>query len=56
MYLICDFDETLVINNFVEEQFFKLFLAQPWMIVKYGLQSYWFLYYMFGVWRCYSKC
>ena len=39
MYLICDFDGTLVKNDFFEEQFFKLFLEQPWIIVRYGLQS-----------------
>ena len=38
MYLICDFDGTLVRNDFFEERFFKLFLEQPWSIVRYGFQ------------------
>jgi 2-hydroxy-3-keto-5-methylthiopentenyl-1-phosphate phosphatase len=36
MYLICDFDGTLVKNDFFEERFFKYFLEQPWMIFRYG--------------------
>jgi len=38
MYLICDFDGTLVSNDFFEEKFFKLFLEQPWIIIWYGFQ------------------
>jgi hypothetical protein len=38
MHLICDFDETLVKNDFFEERFFKLFLEQPCLIVKYGFK------------------
>lgn len=39
MYLICDFDGTLFINDFFEEKFFKLCLEQPWEVVRYGLQK-----------------
>jgi phosphoserine phosphatase len=35
MYLICDFDGTLVKNDFFEEKVFKLFLKQPWQVLKY---------------------
>lgn len=38
MHLICDFDGTLVKNDFFEERFFRLFLVQPWLILKYGFK------------------
>jgi phosphoserine phosphatase len=39
MYLICDFDGTLVKNDFFEERFFKLLLEKPWLIIWYGFQK-----------------
>ena len=38
MHLVCDFDGTLVKNDFFEERFFRLFLVQPWLILKYGFK------------------
>ena len=38
MYLICDFDGTLVKNDFFEEKFFKLFVEQPLLLIWYCFQ------------------
>lgn len=39
MYLICDFDGTLIKNDFFEERFFKCLLEEPWLILKYGFSQ-----------------
>ncbi len=39
MYLICDFDGTIIKNDFFEEQYFKLLLEQPWLIVHHCFQN-----------------
>jgi len=39
MYLICDFDGTLVRNDFFEERYFKIFIEKPWLAIWYGLQK-----------------
>jgi phosphoserine phosphatase len=39
MYLICDFDGTLIKNDFFEERFFGLLLEQPLLIVQYAFKN-----------------
>ena len=39
MYLICDFDGTLIRNDFFEEKFYKCLIEQPWLIIKHGLKQ-----------------